>query len=127
MVHTFNSSFTNNTLSIKISISLKHSIFCRQSVVNPKLAYKRLFWNYFGKPDVDLHHLTLGQFLLIQFHSPAQECFAVHSVIQISLSSLSILNRLSLLWMLTSNLGMYNKESASNDTKSYPIKATSTI
>jgi len=86
-----------------------------------------LFWNSFGKPDADLHHLTLGHLLLIQFHAPAQECFSVHLVIQISLSSFSISNRLSLLWMLTRNLGTYNKENASKDTKSYTVKAASTI
>ncbi|KAM3729504.1 hypothetical protein ACB098_12G017400 [Castanea mollissima] len=85
-----------------------------------------MFWNYFGKPDYDLHCLTLGHFFLIhQFHAPAQECFAILSVIQISLFSLSTSNRLSLLWMLTSNLGTYNKESASSNTKSLPVKAAS--
>ncbi|KAK7837708.1 hypothetical protein CFP56_020855 [Quercus suber] len=32
-----------------------------------------MLWNYFGKPDDDLHDLNLGNFFLIQFHAPAQE------------------------------------------------------
>ena len=64
-----------------------------------------MLWNYFGKPDDDLHHLTLGHFFLIQFHAPAQEYFAVLSVIQISLYSLSISTRLSLLKMSNKQSG----------------------
>ena len=86
-----------------------------------------MLWNYFGKPDDDLHDLNLGNFFLIQFHAPAQEYVIVFTVIQISLFSLSTSNRLSLLWMLTSNLGTYNKESASSNTKSLPVEAEVTI
>ena len=66
-----------------------------------------MFWNYFGKPNDDLHHLTLGHFLLTQFHfhAPAQEYFDVLSVIQISIYSLSISTRLSLLSMLNKQFG----------------------
>ena len=44
-----------------------------------------MLWIYFGNPDDNPHHLTLGHFFLIQFQAPAQEYVIVFLVIQISL------------------------------------------
>ena len=76
-----------------------------------------MLWNYFGKPDDDLHDLNLGNFFLIQFHAPAQEYVIVFKVIQISTSSLPNLNWTKLtLYVKQAILGHNIRDSASSNT-----------